>query len=43
VVQKAAVQGVEMSTSSPEAFGKLLADDFERLGKIVRDAGIKSQ
>ena len=43
VVQKAAAQGVEMSASSPEAFGKLLADDFERLGKIVRDAGIKIQ
>jgi tripartite-type tricarboxylate transporter receptor subunit TctC len=43
VVQKAAAQGVEMTTSSPEAFGKLLADDFERLGKIVRDAGIKIQ
>jgi tripartite-type tricarboxylate transporter receptor subunit TctC len=43
VVQKAAAQGVGMSTSSPEAFGKLLADDFERLGKIVRDAGIKIQ
>ena len=43
VVQKAAAQGVEMSTSSPEAFGKLLADDYERLGKIVRDAGIKMQ
>lgn len=43
VVQKAAAQGVEMITSSPEAFGKLLADDFERLGKIVRDAGIKIQ
>ena len=43
VVQKAAAQGVEMSNSSPEAFGKLLADDFERLGKVVRDAGIKMQ
>lgn len=43
VVQKAAAQGVEMSTSSPEAFSKLLADDFERLGKVVRDAGIKMQ
>ena len=41
VVQKAAAQGVEMSTSSPEEFGKLLTDDFERFGKVVRDAGIK--
>jgi tripartite-type tricarboxylate transporter receptor subunit TctC len=43
VVSKVAAQAVEMSTSSPEAFGKLIADDVERLGKVVRDAGIKAQ
>ena len=43
VVQKAAAQGVEMSNSSPEEFAKLLADDFDRLGKVIRDAGIKMQ
>jgi tripartite-type tricarboxylate transporter receptor subunit TctC len=43
VVQKAAVQGVEMSTMSPDAFGKLIAADFEGLGKVIRDAGIKMQ
>ena len=43
VVQKVAAQGVEMSTSSPEEFGKLMASDFDHLGKVVRDAGIKMQ
>jgi tripartite-type tricarboxylate transporter receptor subunit TctC len=43
VVQKVAAQGVEMSTSSPEEFGKLMASDFGHLGKVVRDAGIKMQ
>ncbi len=43
VVQKAAAQGVEMSTMSPEAFGKLIAGDFDQLGKVIRDAGIKMQ
>jgi tripartite-type tricarboxylate transporter receptor subunit TctC len=43
VVQKAAAQGVEMSTMSPEAFAKLIAGDFDQLGKVIRDAGIKMQ
>src|SRR5262245_51374396 len=43
LVSKVAAQAVEMSTSSPEEFGKLIADDVERLGKVVREAGIKAQ
>jgi len=43
VVQKAAAQGVEMTPTSPEAFGKLIAADFDNLGKVIRDAGIKMQ
>jgi len=43
VVQKVAAQGVEMSPSAPDAFGKLVADDYDRLGKVIRDAGIKMQ
>ena len=43
VVQKAAAQGVEMSTASPETFAKLVATDFDHIGKVVRDAGIKMQ
>jgi tripartite-type tricarboxylate transporter receptor subunit TctC len=43
IVEKVAAQAVEMSTLSPEDFSKLIASDVERLGKVVRDAGIKSQ
>jgi tripartite-type tricarboxylate transporter receptor subunit TctC len=43
VVSKVAVQAVEMTTSTPEEFAKLIAADVERLGKIIRDAGIKAQ
>jgi tripartite-type tricarboxylate transporter receptor subunit TctC len=43
VVSKVAAQAVEMTTSSPEDFTKLLAADVARLGKVVRDAGIKAQ
>ena len=32
-----------MTTSTPEDFAKLLAADIERLGKLIRDAGIKAQ
>jgi len=39
----AAAQGVEMSTTSPEEFAKLIAADFGNLGKVIRDAGIKMQ
>ncbi len=43
VVAKVAAQGVEMTTSAPEEFRKLIASDVDRLGKVVRDAGIKAQ
>jgi tripartite-type tricarboxylate transporter receptor subunit TctC len=43
VVSKVAAQGVEMRTNSPEEFSKLIASDVDRLGKVVRDAGIKAQ
>jgi tripartite-type tricarboxylate transporter receptor subunit TctC len=32
-----------MTTSAPEDFARLLASDIERLGKLIRDAGIKAQ
>jgi tripartite-type tricarboxylate transporter receptor subunit TctC len=41
VVSKVAAQAVEMYTSTPEEFAKLIASDVNRLGKVVRDAGIK--
>src|SRR5262245_46633873 len=43
VVEKVAAQAVEMTTSTPEDFAKLIASDLERLGKLIRDAGIKAQ
>lgn len=43
LVSKVAAQGVEMYTLTPEEFGKLIASDVERLGKVIRDAGIKVQ
>jgi tripartite-type tricarboxylate transporter receptor subunit TctC len=43
VVSKVAAQAVEITTSSPEEFAKLIASDVNRLGKVIRDAGIKSQ
>jgi tripartite-type tricarboxylate transporter receptor subunit TctC len=43
VVSKIAVQAVTITTSTPEEFAKLIAADLERIGKVVRDAGIKAQ
>ena len=43
VVSKVAVQAVTITTSTPEEFAKLIAADLERIAKVVRDAGIKSQ
>ena len=43
VVSKVAAQAVEITTLSPEDFAKLIASDVHRLGKVIRDAGIKSQ
>ena len=43
VVQKVAAQAVDITTSTPEEFAKLIASDVDRLGKVIRDAGIKAQ
>jgi tripartite-type tricarboxylate transporter receptor subunit TctC len=43
VVEKVAAQAVEMYTTTPDEFGKLIATDVASLGKVVRDAGIKAQ
>jgi tripartite-type tricarboxylate transporter receptor subunit TctC len=43
IVRKVAEQAVEMYTTTPEEMGKLIASDVDRLGKVVRDAGIKPQ
>jgi tripartite-type tricarboxylate transporter receptor subunit TctC len=43
VVAKVAAQGVEMYTTTPEQLTQLIRSDIDRLGKVVRDAGIKAQ
>jgi tripartite-type tricarboxylate transporter receptor subunit TctC len=43
VVSKVAAQAVEMSTLSPQDFARLIASDFDALGTVVRNAGIKMQ
>ena len=40
VVQKIAAQAVDITTSTTEEFAKLLASEIDRLGKVIRDAGI---
>ncbi len=40
VAQKLASTGSEIATGTAEAFAKLVRDDIERWGKVVRDAGI---
>lgn len=43
IADKMTVQVSEMIPGSPEDLAKLIASDVERLGKVVRDAGIKMQ
>jgi len=43
MVEKVAAQAVEMYTTTPEEFSRVIASDVERLGKVIRDANIKSQ
>ena len=43
IVRQVAAQAVDMLTSSPEDFARLLATDVDRLGKVIQEAGIKVQ
>jgi tripartite-type tricarboxylate transporter receptor subunit TctC len=43
IVRLVEPQGADIVGGTPEAFGHLIAADLDRLGKIVRDAGIKMQ
>jgi tripartite-type tricarboxylate transporter receptor subunit TctC len=43
IAKMVAPQAADVITSTPEEFGKLIAADIARLGKLVRDAGIKAQ
>jgi tripartite-type tricarboxylate transporter receptor subunit TctC len=33
-------QGLEVSTSTPEAFAKYMKMEFDKWGKVIHDAGI---
>ena len=35
--------GIDVTTTSPEAFAELVREDYARWGKIVREAGIKAE
>jgi len=41
VKAKLAPQGVDIETTSPQALARLIRDDYERWGKIIKAAGIK--
>ncbi len=43
VSQNIVTQGGDVVASTPEEFAKLLRNDIERLGKVIRDAGIKPE
>ncbi len=43
IVRMIAPQATELMLTTPDDFRKMIADDTERLGKIIRDAGIKGQ
>src|SRR5690606_28671853 len=43
VLAKVAPQAVDILTSTPAEMAKLIASDVDRLGKVVRAAGIKAQ
>lgn len=43
VHQRLSGQGVDVESSTPEAFSKLLASDMVRWAKVVKQAGIKAQ
>jgi tripartite-type tricarboxylate transporter receptor subunit TctC len=40
---KLAPQGIELVTQSPEEFTKFIRADYEKWGKVIKDAGIKGE
>ena len=42
VKAKLAVQGIDVETSSPQALARLIREDFDRWGKVVRATGIRA-
>ena len=42
VIRKLHAQGNDPAPSSPEELAALIAGDGERMGKVIREAGIKA-
>jgi tripartite-type tricarboxylate transporter receptor subunit TctC len=40
--ERLAAQGVDVATTTPQAYEKIIRDDHARWGRIIRDAGIKA-
>jgi len=43
VKAKLAPQGIELVTQSPEEFARFIRADYEKWGKVIKDAGIKGE
>jgi tripartite-type tricarboxylate transporter receptor subunit TctC len=43
VKAKLAPQGIELVTQSPDEFAKFIRADYEKWGKVIKDAGIKGE
>jgi tripartite-type tricarboxylate transporter receptor subunit TctC len=43
ISQMIVAQGGDVVASTPEGFGKVLRDETARLGKVIREAGIKPE
>jgi len=43
VKARLAAQGIDVATGSPEALARLIRDDDERWGKIVKTAGMRAE
>ena len=41
--ERFAQQGIDPETSTPEQFGKLVADEYARWAKVIRASGIRME
>ena len=43
VKEKILALGSEIGSNTPDAFRKMIADDMTRMGKVIKDAGIRAE
>jgi tripartite-type tricarboxylate transporter receptor subunit TctC len=43
VKAKLAPQGIELVTQSPEEFARFIRADYEKWGKVIKEAGIRGE